>query len=82
MDGLKSLKKEIEDAFFAYEDEDEELFSELYDIIKTVENQFLKSTLLDILEDGQSGESVDYELLSTMLTSEIESYQRMNTSGN
>lgn len=78
MDGLKSLKKDIEDLFFSYEDD--ELLSELYDLLKAVENPYLKDTLLDILEDTQSEDSIDYEMLSTMLIGEVDSFVRMNYS--
>lgn len=75
MEDQKKLSNDVKDIFFAYEDE--EIISELYDLFKGLDDAFLKSTLLSILDDTEGDEVIDYELLSDMIQCELESVERM-----
>lgn len=75
MENQKKLSNDVKDIFFAYEDG--EIISELYDLFKGLDDAFLKSTLLSILDDTEGDEVIDYELLADMIQCELESVERM-----
>lgn len=76
MKDQKKLSNDVKDIFFAYEEE--EIISELYDLFKGLDDAFLTSTLLSILDDTEGDEVIDYELLADMIQCELESVERMD----